>query len=623
MSIVPASALTMTDSANEERPDSSSQETSSGTSHSSYGLRSEVWKFFVKEDGAKSATCKLCKKPYAYRGGTSNLRDHLTRAHPDEFNPAAKQQQPSLNSFLTRSKCSDSRAKRITDLIADMVARDLRPCAMVEGDGFLALMKYVEPGYKVPSGMHIAKIVRQKHEAGKLCLKERLQVDATKFAVTSDIWTSCTQDAYISITAHFITTSWQMVSCVLATSPFPDHHTAINIVEKLKQIVGSYGVDVDKGRLIALVHDQGSNMQLTGEMLEEEIGCESLSCAAHRLQLCVEKGLSIGAITRAVGAAKKLVGHFRHSALATSELRKRQESMGIPQKKLQQDCPTRWNSTFYMIRSLLENRWPVIAVLSDETVTKRQYRYLDLSSDNWVILEDLTEVLEPLEVATVFLSKETNVSLSSVLPVVNGLVSKLATTANDSHIILEFKTKVVADLKQRWKLDELDTDGLSVLATALDPRFRQLKFLSNEQRSEVKEELLRRASATEKANGSATSVDPPAPKRAKSAFDILLGEEEDTVASNDTCDAQLAQFFVEKAAPHSTNPIDWWRQNEFRFPQLAEVARSVLCVPATSTPSERLFSTAGLTVTKLRNCLKPDNVDALVFLNKNFEYLSQ
>ena len=188
-----------------------------------------------------------------------------------------------------------------------------------------------------------------------------------------------------------------MVSCVLATSPFLDHHTAINIVEKLKQIVGSYGVDVDKGRLIALVHDQGSNMQLTGEMLEEEIGCESLSCAAHRLQLCVEKGLSIGAITRAIGAAKKLVGHFRHSALATSELRKRQESMGIPQKKLQQDCPTRWNSTFYMIRSLLENRWPVIAVLSDETVTKRQYCYLDLSSDNWVILEDLTEVLEPLE----------------------------------------------------------------------------------------------------------------------------------------------------------------------------------------------------------------------------------
>ena len=88
--------------------------------------------------------------------------------------------------------------------------------------------------------------------------------------------------------------------------------------------------------------------------------------------------------------------------------------MGSPQRKLQQDCSIRWNSTYYMIRSLLDNRWPVTAVLSDEAVTQRKYRYLDLSSETWMVLE---EVLEPLEVATVFLSKEVNVSLSAVLPV--------------------------------------------------------------------------------------------------------------------------------------------------------------------------------------------------------------
>lgn len=117
----------------------------------------------------------------------------------------------------------------------------------------------------------------------------------TKFAVTSDYMDqlSCAQDEYISSTAHYITISWQMASCVLVTSPFPDHHTAINIVDKLKQIMSSYGVEDDKGHFIAQLNDQGSNIQLTGEMLEEEIGCESLSCATHRLQLCVEKGLPI------------------------------------------------------------------------------------------------------------------------------------------------------------------------------------------------------------------------------------------------------------------------------------------------------------------------------------------
>lgn len=122
--------------------------------------------------------------------------------------------------------------------------------------------------------------------------------------------------------------------------------------------------------------------------------------------------------------------------------------MGTPPRKLQQDCPTHWNSTYYMIKSLLNSRWPITAVLSDESVTKQQYCYLDLSSDNWLTLEDLSKVLEPLEVATVFLSRETNVSQSTVLPVVYGLLSKLAATEDDIQNICEVKIKIVAALRR-------------------------------------------------------------------------------------------------------------------------------------------------------------------------------
>jgi hypothetical protein len=47
-----------------------------------------------------------------------------------------------------------------------------------------------------------------------------------------------------------------------------------------------------------------------------------------------------------------------------------------------------------MIKTLLQCRWPVAAVISGETITKRQYRYLDLSSQNWVVLEEFVKVLE-------------------------------------------------------------------------------------------------------------------------------------------------------------------------------------------------------------------------------------
>ena len=124
------------------------------------------------------------------------------------------------------------------------------------------------------------------------------------------------------------------------------------------------------------------------DFLEDENGWKSVNCAAHKLQPCIEGALKFEPhIARAIDAAKKLVGHFKHSSLATAALKKRQEQMSLPTIKLKQDVATRWNSTYYMLERLLEMRWPVVAVLSDESVTKRSDRYFDMRSDQWGLLE--------------------------------------------------------------------------------------------------------------------------------------------------------------------------------------------------------------------------------------------
>ena len=56
-------------------------------------------------------------------------------------------------------------------------------------------------------------------------------------------------------------------------------------------------------------------------------------------------------------------------------------------------------------------------------------------------------------------------------------------------------------------------------------------------------------------------------------------------------------FLQEKALNREESPLLWWRANHHRFPLIAVFARKYLSVPATSTPAERVFSTAGLTVT--------------------------
>lgn len=321
---------------------------------------------------------------------------------------------------------------------------------------------------------------------------------------------------------------------------------------------------------------------------------------------------------RTVVAAKKLVGHFRHSVVASEALKECQKQMGVEQKRLIQCCATRWSSCYEMLLRLLEMRWPIAAVLSDDSITKRSDRYLDLKSEQWTLVEELVTVMKPLQVATTFLQYEHNSSVSCILPVINGLDLPLQASTDDTSSIKQFKEKVCSEIRSRWFLDNLNTTSLDVLASALDPRFRQLKFLNDEQRQSVKEEITCRMAAFSPAShdrdNTTTTCQP-------SALDILLGPDEVT-AELPTFQEEVDAYFAEKVVSREVNPLVWWKDNNVRFPNLAKVAKSLLCIPATSAPAERIFSTAGLTVNKLRSSLNPDTVDALIFLNKNHSVLN-
>ena len=94
-------------------------------------------------------------------------------------------------------------------------------------------------------------------------------------------------------------------------------------------------------------------------------------------------------------------------------------------------------------------------------------------------MEDLFKVLEPLEIATVVFISENHISLSVVLPVVYSIISQLSSSdSTESIAIRGFKEKVVAGMKSRWKLDDIDANLLLATATALDLRFKHLKFLT-------------------------------------------------------------------------------------------------------------------------------------------------
>ena len=187
------------------------------------------------------------------------------------------------------------------------------------------------------------------------------------------------------------------------------------------------------------------------DILESERNWMSLNCTAHCLQLCLKSGFDIPVINRLLAAVRKLVNH---SVVATEALKKKHLQMNTECntkfKKLIKDCTTRWNSSYFMLQRILQLRWPISAVLSDNTITKRNDQYLDLKSDQWILASDL---IEPFDVATTFFSYEENPSLSCVLPILHGIIKALSYSNGDSPCIQQFKDKVSNEIKRKWSFD--------------------------------------------------------------------------------------------------------------------------------------------------------------------------
>jgi len=83
----------------------------------------------------------------------------------------------------------------------------------------------------------------------------------------------------------------------------------------------------------------------------------------------------------------------------------------------------------------------------------------------------------------------TNVCCTLILPVTNGLLTRhLVLSQDDSRLVADFKTTVSGSLERRI-LSSSDVN-IPLLTAALDPRHKQLKFLSPAALQKVHDKLV-------------------------------------------------------------------------------------------------------------------------------------
>ena len=121
-----------------------------------------------------------------------------------------------------------------------------------------------------------------------------------------------------------------------------------------------------------------------------------------------------------------------------------------------------------MLRKLLLLQVPILKVLSDRQVSKRDDVLLDLLVYQWSLAEKWVKVFGPFEVATTMLSAEYNVSLSCVLPVMDGLRNSLqGALTDDLPKISGFKQVLAEQMRKKFNIETPDPLGLPMGASFL------------------------------------------------------------------------------------------------------------------------------------------------------------
>ncbi|XP_026454810.1 zinc finger BED domain-containing protein RICESLEEPER 2-like [Papaver somniferum] len=286
--------------------------------------RSKVWDHYDIYENGERAKCKYCKKANYKIGkknldgkkhGTSNLQHHLDKCqkYKNEMNEARADGQQTLDfqpcklgeePQLVGVSFSQDACRRA---LIRFIVTDEMAFRIVEGEGFIAFCKYLEPRFKLPSRMTIYRDVCKLFLTEKANLKSYFKANKNY--------------NYMVVTAHFIDHHWKLHKRIICFCLIDSHEVVVDYLRKRVQSWGS--------ALLGAKHLH-------------------VRCAAHVLALVVKDGmkkyhtslLRIRAVVKYVTKSPARYKRFTEDA----------ESERIDCKKgLILDVRTRWNFTYLML----------------------------------------------------------------------------------------------------------------------------------------------------------------------------------------------------------------------------------------------------------------------------------
>jgi hypothetical protein len=599
-------------------------------------------------------SCKYCKKTWSYTeeefrkqgSSTGNQRKHLNSMHKKQMQ--GNHLLGPMDAFL--SKASDIEKKIATnpnvsddlirEAIENFIMSELEPFTIIESEPFLTLLKLClkckRDNVFLPKADALRNGILKRADHMKGELVQLMAKDSAAVHLCLDAWTSSNQFSFLAITAHYIDSDWKLVEKLIAFQDTTDH-TGVGMAAIVRSVLDEFELT---SRLGCLTMDNASNNDTLARSLRENLQdvCNDWSpeegripCLPHMINLAVKSFLKFfddGELPEnesTVSPIKRLryvVRKLRSSPSQRQKFLGHCELANVDKLMLILDVPTRWNSTFYMIKRAIKVREGLKNWLStDPEIGKVKLGFFQLTSAEWKILEKMCFVLEKFESASNMMSGGTYPTLSLVMPVFIELFTFIEKESEKCSEIDDLKEPLGAAHGVLAKYFSFTDDSPYYLyAVLLDPRFKKTYLdrkgfatdypgLIEATVSKLKTLVKNKASNDD----SAADIQKKQNERAEDEEDSLFCSMFSHCHSDGQELDEVDRYLELRCEDRAVDPVEYWKTHAKQFPCLSSVARDVLSIPGSSVAVERIFNCGRDVIGLRRHSLKPETFSALTF----------
>lgn len=516
-------------------------------------------------------------------------------------------------------------AKKITKLVAEMLALDLQPSAVVENIGLNRLLEYLQPQYTLPSSSYFTStaIPEMYERVKEVVLTHLKEAEGGIVHFTTGIWVSSQTREYLTLTAHWVAYESCVrpqgqdfhCSALLSVSQIDCDYNMVNIQKQLEYLwdtwIASAGL-----RIGFTVTDN----QIIGNVLEDG-GHATLQCFGHTIDLIVSEAIkSQRMVQNILSIARKICERVHRSAKAKEKLTELQKTYQLPENQLVQDVPSKWKTSFFMLERLVEQKKAI-----DEISIECNFREL-ISCDQWEVMQSVCNALKPFEVACREMSNRT-ATLGQVIPLIHILNRKIDMLFDETMGI----DNMLKSLKEAMvtRMSSTLHDPRYTWATMLDPRYKTSLF-SEEEAERCKQDLIRELEVSLSTSDEAKPLlsngcgEPSAPSNSSAASkdDLwsLMDDIRNKIKQEDKPKASemaVVEYLEEDILDQSCNPLDYWNLKKYLWPELSKVAVRYLGCPPSVVPAETMFSTGSINCSLNQSRPMLENVEGLLFLKVN------